>query len=154
MLKLNASYSKKVPVQGEDFSSQSYHCSMEVELSDKLDGEELQTKIHETFAMVRDAVEAELHGGVPVAKPEMQRPPMRVLRQPEVPARSAAPAARQGGEKATNKQIKYLLDLGKAQGLGLSELNTRAQKGYRAASVYDLTRAQASQFVDELKAAA
>ena len=45
MLKLNASYSKKVPAEGE-YSSQSYHCSVEVELSDKLEGHEIQAKIH------------------------------------------------------------------------------------------------------------
>ena len=33
MLKLNASYSKKVPAEGE-YSSQSYHASIEVELPD------------------------------------------------------------------------------------------------------------------------
>ena len=35
MLKLNASYSKKVPVEG-DYTSQSYHASIEVELPDGL----------------------------------------------------------------------------------------------------------------------
>ena len=35
MLKLNASYSKKVPAEGE-YSSQSYHASIEVELPDGL----------------------------------------------------------------------------------------------------------------------
>ena len=33
MLKLNASYSKKVPAEGE-YTSQSYHASIEVELPD------------------------------------------------------------------------------------------------------------------------
>ena len=66
MLKLNASYSKKVPA-GEQFTSQSYHCSVEVELSDAATPEQLQAKIHDTFALVRDAVESELHGK-PAAK--------------------------------------------------------------------------------------
>ena len=35
MLKLNASYSKKVPADGE-YTSQSYHASIEVELPDKM----------------------------------------------------------------------------------------------------------------------
>ena len=35
MLKLNASYSKKVPADGE-YTSQSYHASIEVELPDGL----------------------------------------------------------------------------------------------------------------------
>ena len=61
MLKLNASYSKKVPADTE-YSSQSYHASVEVELPDGLTPEQLNARIHETFAMVRDSVEAELHG--------------------------------------------------------------------------------------------
>ena len=35
MLKLNASYSKKVPADGE-FTSQSYHASIEVEILERL----------------------------------------------------------------------------------------------------------------------
>ena len=64
MLKLNASYSKKVPA-GEEYSSQSYHASVEVELPDGLSPDQLQTRIHETFDLVRNSVEAELHGKNP-----------------------------------------------------------------------------------------
>ena len=64
MLKLNASYSKKVPADGE-YTSQSYHASVEVELPDGLTQDQLQSRIHETFEMVRNSVEAELHGKVP-----------------------------------------------------------------------------------------
>ena len=61
MLKLNASDSKKVPADTE-YSSQSYHASVEVELPDGLTPDQLNAKIHETFALVRDSVESELHG--------------------------------------------------------------------------------------------
>ena len=64
MLKLNASYSKKVPAEGE-YTSQSYHASVEVELPDGLNQDQLQNRIHETFEMVRNSVEAELHGNIP-----------------------------------------------------------------------------------------
>ena len=64
MLKLNASYSKKVPAEGE-YSSQSYHASIEVELPDGLTQDQLNDKIHETFAMVRESVEAELYENSP-----------------------------------------------------------------------------------------
>ena len=64
MLKLNASYSKKVPA-GEEYSSQSFHASVEVELPDGLTQDQLQSRIHETFDLVRNSVEAELHGNVP-----------------------------------------------------------------------------------------
>ena len=54
MLKLNASYSKKVPADGE-YTSQSYHASVEVELPDGLNQNQLQTRIHETFALVKES---------------------------------------------------------------------------------------------------
>jgi len=80
MLKLNASYSKKVPAEGE-YSSQSYHASIEVELSDGLTADQIQDRIHETFEMVRDSVEAELHGNGTaeheVSAPRNQQNPSR-----------------------------------------------------------------------------
>ena len=140
MLKLNASYSKKVPTS-EQFSSQSYHCSVEVELSDAATPEQLQAKIHDTFALVRDAVESELHGK-PAAKPE----PAAQTAKPEPAKPDAA--------KASNKQVKFILDLAKGKGLSLSALNTRVQDKFKVESVYELGRKDASRLVDELKAAA
>ena len=141
MLKLNASYSKKVPVAGEQFSSQSYHCSVEVELSDAATPEQLQAKIHDTFALVRDAVESELHGK-PAAKPE----PAAQTAKPE--------SAKPDTAKASNKQVKYLLDLAKGKGLTLTALNARVQDRFKVETVYELARKDASKLVDELKAAA
>ena len=59
MLRLSTSFSKKVPVEGQEFSSQSYHASVELELSDALQPAEIRTRIHDTFAVVRDAVVGE-----------------------------------------------------------------------------------------------
>ena len=140
MLKPNASYSKKVPTS-EQFSSQSYHCSVEVELSDAATPEQLQAKIHDTFALVRDAVESELHGK-PAAKPE----PAAQSAKPEVTKPDTA--------KASNKQVKFILDLAKGKGLTLSALNARVQDRFKVETVYDLARKDASKLVDELKAAA
>ncbi len=140
MLKLNASYSKKVPTS-EQFSSQSYHCSVEVELSDAATPEQLQAKIHDTFALVRDAVESELHGK-PAAKPEPAAQPVK------------AEPAKPDNVKASNKQVKYLLDLAKGKGLTLTALNARVQDRFKVETVYELARKDASKLVDELKAAA
>ncbi len=85
MLKLNASYSKNVPAESE-FSSQSYHASIEVELPDGLTQDQLNDKIHETFAMVRDSVEAELHGNGS-ANPEGSAP-RNQQNQPRLTTRS------------------------------------------------------------------
>ena len=56
MLKLNASYARKVPAE-EEYSSQSYHASIEVELPDGLSGEALQERIHATFNLVRNSTQ-------------------------------------------------------------------------------------------------
>lgn len=141
MLKLNAAFNKKIPVAGEQFSSQSYHCSVEVELSDAATLEQLQAKIAETFALVRDAVESELHGK-PAAKTE-----------PAAQTAKAEPA-KPDMAKASNAQIKYALDLAKTKGMTLSALNARVQDRFKVASIYELARRDASKLVDELKAAA
>ena len=140
MLKLNASYSKKVPA-GEQFTSQSYHCSVEVELSDAATPEQLQAKIAQTFALVRDAVEAELHGK-PAAKADPAGQPAK------------GEGAKPDTAKASNKQVKFILDLAKGKGLTLSTLNARVQEKFKVESVYELARKDASRLVDELKAAA
>lgn len=139
MLKLNASYSKKVPTT-EQFSSQSYHCSVEVELSDAATPAQLQAKIHDTFALVRNAVESELHGK-PAAKPE----PAAQTAKPE--------PAKPDTAKASNKQVKYLLDLAKSKGLTLTALNARVQERFKAETVYALARKDASKLLNELAAA-
>ena len=56
--------------------------------------------------------------------------------------------------KASNKQIKYILDLGKAREKRLADLNSEAGRLYGVDSIYDLTKKDASRFVDELKEAA
>ena len=85
MLKLNASYSKKVPAEGE-YSSQQYHCQIEVELPDGLNPQQLQEKVHNVFDFVRNSVETELHSNAPAQQPvqTMQLPP---------PAQQNAPQA-------------------------------------------------------------
>ena len=142
MLKLNAAFNKKVPVAGEQYSSQSYHCSVEVELSDAASPEQLQTKIAETFALVRDAVESELHG----------KPAAKIEPAAQTPMAEPFPAGAQ--TKASNQQVKFILDLAKGKGLSLSVLNTRVQEKFKVESVYELARKDASRLVDELKAAA
>ena len=97
MLKLNASYSKKVPAEGE-YSSQSYHASIEVELPDGLNQNQLQARIHETFEMVRNSVEAELHGNT--VSQHCGNTPKNTHNQQG-----------QGSTPASPKPIKFRLDL-------------------------------------------
>ena len=74
MLKLNQSYSKKVPADGE-YTSQSYHCQIEIELPDGISEQELKEKAHNVFDFVRNSVETELHNNAPAQQPVQQMMP-------------------------------------------------------------------------------
>jgi len=141
MLKLSTSYSKKVPVQGQDFSSQSYHCAVELELSDNLTPEALRDQIHETFDLVKQSVESEL-GDRPA---ESQPKPLALP--------NGNHAGNGNGGKATNKQVKYIIDLAKERGMGLSDVNAQVKSQFGVGSVYALDRKAASLMVEQLKAA-
>ena len=136
MLKLNASYSKKVPAEGE-YSSQSYHASIEVELPDGLNQAQLQTRIHETFALVKESVEAELHGNVP-SQQGCSTP--KIAHNQQV----------QGSTPASPKQIKFMLDL--ARNKGITPAQIAAQ--YGVASVDQLTKTQCSNIINNWRGAA
>ena len=149
MLKLNASYSKKVPAEGE-YSSQSYHASIEVELPDGLTQDQLNDKIHETFAMVRDSVEAELHGNG-ASNPEGSAP-RNQQNQPRQGYRSGASnygnknkGQNQEDAAASPKQIKYLLDLARTNGVTPQQILTR----FKVNALEELTRNQCSLAIDE-----
>ena len=82
MIKLNASYSKKVPAETE-YSSQQYHCQIEVELPDGLNTQQLQAKVHDVFDFVRNSVEAEIHNGTVPQMPPQQQMPQQVQPAPQ-----------------------------------------------------------------------
>ena len=143
MLKLNASYSKKVPA-GEEYSSQSFHASVEVELPDGLTQEQLQARIHETFDLVRNSVEAELHGNVP----------RNCEGYPTAEERKTAPqgnraAGRQNDVPASPKQLSYLLDLARQRGVTPQQI--AAQHG--VPDVRQLSKRQCSELINSWRAA-
>ena len=153
MLKLNASYSKKVPADTE-YSSQSYHASVEVELPDGLTPEQLNARIHETFAMVRDSVEAELHGNtIQQSSTASQISDMQPYSgQHEATSQNASKFAYQkkGGTTsdapASPKQIKFLLDLARQNGYTPEQIKAR----FNVPALESLTKTQCSRAIDLL----
>ena len=147
MLKLNASYSKKVPAEGE-YSSQSYHASIEVELSDGLTADQIQDRIHETFEMVRDSVEAELHGNG-TAEHEVSAPRNQQNQGRQGYRSGASNYGKNKGQSqedaASPKQIKYLLDLARTHNVTPQQILTR----FKVNAFEELTRNQCSLAIDE-----
>ena len=139
MLKLNASYSKKVPAEGE-YSSQSYHASIEVELPDGLSQPELQSRIHATFDLVRNSVEAELGEKMPRKTGGFQ-PPNRPFSGSSGDRSQEALDA----HPASPKQLTSLLDLARQRGVAQQQLAGR----FQLADVRGLTRRQCSELIKE-----
>ena len=143
MLKLNASYSKKFPA-GEEYSSQSYHASVEVELPDGLSGEALQARIHETFDLVRNSVEAELHGNVP-----RNHEGYPVAEERKTAPQGNRAAGRLNDVPASSKQLSYLLDLARQRGVTPQQI--AAQHG--VPDVRQLSKRQCSELINSWRAA-
>ena len=149
MLKLNASYSKKVPAEGE-YSSQSYHASIEVELPDGLTPDQLNDKIHETFEMVRESVEAELHENKPAnaegsVPRNQQNQPRQGYRSGGASNYGKGKSQNQEDAAASPKQIKYLLDLARTHNVTPQQILTR----FKVNAFEELTRNQCSLAIDE-----
>ena len=142
MIKLNASYSKKVPAE-LDYSSKSFMACVEVELPTGATASELQAKIHDTFELVKASVEDEIEG----------RSGQRSSSRERCPQQCSQGRGAGGDARATNKQVQYILSLGKERRLGLPELNRQVAELYGSANVYDLSKRDASAFVDVLKTA-
>ena len=147
MLKLNASYSKKVPAEGE-YTSQSYHASIEVELPDGLNSEQLNSKIHETFALVRNSVEAELHGATPA---------VTVTTTPAAPQNGNTGNYNHGRNgnssndvPASPKQINYLLTLASRRGITPQQIAVQNN----VANINQLSKKQCSALIEQWRNAA
>ena len=132
MLKLNASYSKKVPAETE-YSSQSYHASVEVELPDGLTPDQLQERIHATFSLVRESVETEIHGASQAMTHPVTQTPYSHAVKNEIPA--------------SPKQIRYLLDLARNKGITAAQIAAK----YGVESVDQLTKSQCSGLINTWK---
>jgi len=148
MLKLNASYSKKVPADTE-YSSQSYHASVEVELPDGLTPDQLNTKIRETFALVRDSVENELHNEASTAsqsvqthQPGLYDSPAQNTSKPDYNKKNGTTS----DAPASPKQVKYLLDLARQYGVSPDQIKAK----FNVPALESLTKTQCSRAIDEL----
>lgn len=129
MLKLNASYAKKVPAEAE-YSSRSYHVAIEMELPDGLSESQLRDRIHDTFELAKDSVESEIHGH--------DAPKTRVYQNAKT---------QNSDGYASEKQIKLLFDLANRDGVRINDL---ARERFNVNRYSRLTKGQCSRLIDEL----
>ena len=143
MIKLHAAYSKKVPAE-EQYSSKSFHASLEIEVADDVarNGEQLQQKLRALWQDLQDAVETQIQAsngnGSPVTAPRREE-----TARPE-----------NGDDRASPRQINYLTLLARrAKGWGLPELEKFVKGRFGNGGVYELGKSEASMLIEELKSA-
>ena len=139
MIKLSTAFMKKVPVQGQEFSSQSFHASIELELSDSLTPEQIGEKIHRTGEFLRNAVDKELESGATADAGTGATTFGGAGSQPQT-----------GERKASNKQVKFITDLAAERKIPISDLNADIRKRFNVGGLYDLSAKQASALLDEM----
>ena len=140
MIKLHAAYSKKIPAESQ-YSSKSFHASLEVEVSDDIarNGARLQEKLRALWLDLQDAVEAQIresngNGAAPRAEP-----------------RSEAPS--NGGDRASQKQVNYLMLLARrAKGWGLPELQQYVKTRVGDVGICEMSKQDASMLIEEFRA--
>ena len=108
-----------------------------MELPAGLTPDQLQERIHATFALVRESVETEIHGASqavthPVTQPVPQTPYSHAAKN-EIPA--------------SPKQIRYLLDLARNKGITAAQIAAK----YGVESVDQLTKSQCSGLINTWK---
>ncbi len=140
MIKLHASYSKKIPAEAQ-YSSKQFHASLEVEVSDDIsrDGVRLQEKLRSLWLDLQDAVEAQIR------ESNGSGAPQREEARPESPSN--------GQDRASQKQVNYLMFLARrAKGWGLPELQNFVKTRVGDVGLYEMSKQDASMLIEEFRA--
>lgn len=159
MLKLNVGLSRKL---SENYNSHGFSINLEGEVGvDLRHTEAIVDKIQEYYdladeALARQIERHESDSAIASHDAEPSEPPRREVAK-AAPTQRTAPTNRlpnnekPNGEPATNKQIQFLLNLGKRQGLSKSQLEEQiAERLGRTLTVYDLTKKEAGLILDTL----
>lgn len=168
MIKLSAHVSRKVPLQGIEFSSQQFGASMEVEVSDADQPEAIQGRIRQLYELLNVSIDEQIAAAstqlgqlaqLPVAAPAVAA----VNRVAQATVNRSTPSVRQNGngnghgngngngrrpmKTATVAQQRAVYAICKALGLDLPTVLA----DYSVADVRDLTVRDASTLIDWLK---
>ncbi len=159
MLAITSSYSKKIPIPGQPFSSQSFMTTVQTEVSSNATPQEIERKIAETYDIVKRSVDSELEAATSQPSSQYSNNQPRnnnQSRHHNRPKNNPPRNDNRNGEprQASNKQIAYILDLSKSQNLDLRDLNQMAMDQFQASSLYELTSSDASKLIGDLQSKA
>ncbi len=137
MIKVHATYQKKVPVPNLEFSSQSYGASVEAEVENPA---QVEQKLHNIYALLEKAVNAELekHGQSRVSPYSSRKS-----------GDNGNGNGSRNNAKATRAQVRAIFAIGKSQGQTNQQIQGLSEKfGHK--KLDDLTVQQASSLIEQL----
>ena len=136
MLKLTASLSKKLPIEGVEFSSRSASAGIEVEMPSSASPEEVGCRIQRLYDVLESAVDDQLGSPhqVPGQWPNNDRP-----------------NGNGSGRQASQSQLKAIRAIAEDRGLTGHELHSLVDHEFQAGTVLELSMRQASTLIDILK---
>lgn len=163
MLKATVSVTKKRPAI-EDYSSDMFHASIEVELPETVftnGNGDLRDNLAKMFTQVEAQVDAQITGKKapvedkpPVNKPATKAPVTKQAQKPQDNGGNRAGANSYTEPVASSKQIGFLVSLAKRnRGMGPADITRLVKDRFNKIKVYDLSTREASSLIDELKAA-
>jgi len=166
MLKINAGLSRKL---SRDFNSQGFSVNIEGELlADLNDAEAVVERIQQFYDVAEETLSRQIEryqsdsaiasrDEAQAASPEPPKSPSSSYGQrvtsPTTPSPTQSRLTAGASEPATNKQVQFLLSIGKRHGLTKPQLENRIAEivGQRT-GIYDLTKRDAGVVLDALTA--
>lgn len=148
-MRLAITHSKKIP-GAEDYSSEGFSCSLEVEIPEESsrDANAVQGWLRELYAQAKASVEEQIQS-VPRRNGGNGGQNAAGIFRPDNGGRSAPRG--NGGQTASPKQISFLVSLGARNRMTFADLQRMAQERFRVEDLYQLDRSAASALIDELK---
>lgn len=159
MLRVNVGLSRKV---SKDYNSTGFSVNLDGEIASPVsDPEAVIEEVKQLYELAEEALDREIEryqSDSALASRDQATETAPRTSPPPVANRNSQPAATPNGngshgngEAATNKQVQYLLNLGKRQGLTPQQLETRIEELLgRKTGVYQLSKREAGEVIDSL----
>jgi len=144
MIRLNASVSKKLPIEGADFSSRSFSAGVEIELASG-EGTRIQEHLDKLHRILEEAVDRQFANAGSNGQNSFSNATDRPAQQPS----GSQPGNGNGGP--TDAQLRAIYGIAKSIGLDGNGGLAAYVRPFGADRPESLTVKQASQVIDQLK---
>lgn len=149
MIRLSANLSKKVPMPDVEFSSQQYGASMEIEVSDVSNVQEIADRLQNIYGLLEQSIDQQIAQANAAPAPRHPAPSEPV--PGTSPAGGNGNGSRRGNGHASPAQIKALFAISKDKGMSRNDLVALLEAEYSVERPDDLTVRNASDLIGRLQ---